>query len=391
VTEAGSGNPQTPTGATTTPVVTRRRRHFVVTVDPVSIAGVVVAVVAALFVFPIVRPAATGLTHLAIGVLLGLALFPLVVRVREKLQCRHTVAVAIVGGMVLLFAVLVGMVMGPPAVNQAEKFGRQLPETVQGLYDLPIVGPRLEKADAAHKVDKWVKDLPARIDSQTVSDVTRSLLTGAVALVTVVLIALAVLLDGEILVGRARRLLPDRARSRADEIARIFYRVIGKYFAGSLVVAVLAGVYILAVGLAFGVPLAPIAAMWMVLTDLIPQIGGFLGGAFFTILAVSQSVTVGVICLVLYLIYMNLENHVISPAIVGEAVDLSPPTTMLAALVGGAAAGIPGALFATPLAGAIKQLYLEFRFGHNTLDDKPRRRPIRNLLRRRRENTVTPP
>ena len=132
----------------------------------------------------------------------------------------------------------------------------------------------------------------------------------------------------------------------------------------------LAGIYILAVGLAFGVPLAPIAALWMVITDLIPQIGGFLGGAFFTVLAVSQSVTIGVVCLILYLIYMNLENHVISPAIVGEAVDLSPPTTMLAALVGGAAAGIPGALFATPLAGAVKQLYLEFRFGRTTLDDE---------------------
>lgn len=358
-----------------------------VTVEPVSILAVVVAAVAALFLFPLVRPAATGLTHLAIGVLLGLALFPLVIKVRERLHCRHTVAVAIVGGAVLLFAVLVGLVMGPPAVSQAEKFGKQLPETVRGLYDLPVVGPRLEHADAAGAVDKWVKDLPARVDSETVTDVTRSLLTGAVALVTVVLIALAVLLDGEILVGRASRLLPARARDRADEIARILYRVIGKYFAGSLVVAVLAGFYILAVGLAMGVPLAPIAALWMVLTDLIPQIGGFLGGAFFTVLAVSQGVTIGLVCLILYLIYMNLENHVISPLIVGEAVDLSPPTTMLAALVGGAAAGIPGALFATPLAGAVKQLYFEFRFDRTTLDDKPRRRPLRKFFSRFRKRT----
>jgi predicted PurR-regulated permease PerM len=80
---------------------------------------------------------------------------------------------------------------------------------------------------------------------------------------------------------------------------------------------------------------------------------------------------------------MNIENHVIQPAIVGEAVDLSPPTTMLAALVGGAAGGIPGALFATPLAGAVKQLYLEFRFGHTTLDERTRRQRIGQMLRRR--------
>jgi predicted PurR-regulated permease PerM len=386
VTDADSGNPTGESGAPDTTGESasagRRRRRFVVTIEPVSIVAIVVAAVAALFVFPLVRPAATGLTHLAIGVLLGLALFPLVVKVRERLRCRHTVAVAIVGGAVLFFAVLVGLVMGPPAVSQAEKFGKQLPETVEGLYDLPIVGPRLEKADAADAVDRWVQDLPARINSETVADVTRSLLTGAVALVTVVLIALAVLLDGEILVSRTRRLLPAPAREHADEVARILYRVIGKYFAGSLVVAFLAGMYILAIGLVMGVPLAPIAALWMVITDLIPQIGGFLGGAFFTVLAVSQGVTIGLVCLILYLIYMNLENHVISPLIVGEAVDLSPPTTMLAALMGGAAGGIPGALFATPLAGAVKQLYFEFRFDRTTLDDKPRRRPLRTFFRR---------
>jgi putative heme transporter len=253
---------------------------------------------------------------------------------------------------------------------------------VHGLYHLPIVGSRLEHADAAGTVQRWVKDLPARVDSDTISEVTQSLLGGAVALVTVVLVAVAVLLDGEILVRRVRDLIPASGRDRADEIARVFYRVIGKYFAGSLVVAVLAGVYILAIGLALGVPLAPIAALWMVLTDLIPQVGGFLGGAFFTLLAVSQSVTIGLVCLLLYLLYMNLENHVIQPAIVGQAVDLSPPTTMLAALVGGAAGGIPGALFATPLAGAVKQLYLELRFGHTTLDELPRRQRIRQMFRR---------
>jgi predicted PurR-regulated permease PerM len=302
--------------------------------------------------------------------------------VRNRLHCRHTVAVAIVGGAVLIFAVLVGVVMGPPAVSQAEKFGRQLPETVRGLYHLPIVGSRLQHADAAGTVQQWVKDLPARVNSDTISDVTRSLLGGAVALVTVVLVAVAVLLDGEILVRRVRGLIPASSRDRADEIARVFYRVIGKYFAGSLVVAVLAGVYILAIGLTMGVPLAPIAALWMVITDLIPQVGGFLGGAFFTLLAVSQSVTIGVFCLLLYLIYQNLENHVIQPAIVGQAVDLSPPTTMLAALVGAAAGGIPGALFATPLVGAVKQLYLEFRFGHTTLDETTRSQRIRQIFRR---------
>ena len=181
--------------------------------------------------------------------------------------------------------------------------------------------------------------------------------------------AFVVLLDGEFLVARVRRLVPARHRPQADWIGRTFYKVLAKYFAGSLLVAVLAGVYILAIGLILRVPLAPLAAVWMMVTDLIPQVGGFLGGAVFVLLGVTASPLTGVICLVLYVLYMNFENHILQPAIVGDAVNLSPPTTMLAALVGAAALGVPGAIVGTPIAGTAKGLYMEFRYGRVNLDD----------------------
>src|SRR5262249_57074830 len=104
------------------------------------------------------------------------------------------------------------------------------------------------------------------------------------------------------------------------------------------------------------------------------QIGGFLGGGFFVLLAATQGLGIGLICLVLFIVYQNLENHIIQPTIVGQAVDLSPPATMLAALVGGAAAGIPGALVATPLVAASKSLYMEIRWGRTAQPHRALRR-----------------
>ena len=101
--------------------------------------------------------------------------------------------------------------------------------------------------------------------------------------------------------------------------------------------------------------------MWTASTNLIPQIGGFLGGSFFVLLGLTEGPTTAVICVVYFLAYQQLENHVIQPVVVGEAVDLSPPATMLAALIGASAAGVPGALLATPIVGVIKALYLEVR------------------------------
>jgi predicted PurR-regulated permease PerM len=60
-------------------------------------------------------------------------------------------------------------------------------------------------------------------------------------------------------------------------------------------------------------------------------------------------------------LYLQIENHVIQPLVVGKSVKLSPPATMTAALVGVSAAGVVGALVAVPLVGALKVAYLELR------------------------------
>ena len=175
------------------------------------------------------------------------------------------------------------------------------------------------------------------------------MLGGLSATLLVLVTTVAVLLDGDALVRRGRRLVPPTRRDGADAVGRIVYRSIARYFAGSITVALLNGTVILTSGLILGIPLAPLAGIWAAITNLIPQIGGFLGGSFFVLLAFSASPLKGVIALCIFLAYQQLENHVIQPTIIGRAVHLTPPTTMLAALIGGAAAGVPGALVATPL------------------------------------------
>lgn len=345
---------------------------LVITLDPRAAIGVVVGVLGLSLLVALVGTSVRALTLVGVGVLLAFALEPLVKIVQRRLHCPRAVGVAVVVTIVLFgFGALV-FVMGPPAVKQAQEFGEELPQTVRDLYDLPVAGPRLRDADAATQVEEWADELPGRLDADRVGRATETVVNGVVAGFTVLLVAFVVLLDGEVLVRRLREAVPEKLRDRADSVGRVFYRVVGTYFAGSLLVAVIGGTFVLAVGLAFGVPLAPVAAVWYAMVSLIPQVGGFLGTSFFTILALSQGVLVGLIGLVLLLLYMNLENYVISPAVVGQSVNLSPPTTMLAALIGGTALGVPGALAATPLCGTVKALWLEYRFGEEVeLSRKP--------------------
>lgn len=333
----------------------------VLDLHPSSAAVALVALLATLAILELGQNAPSALTKVAVGSLLALALDPLVQRVRRRFRTSRATAVAVVGGgLVVVFAVIV-VLLAPQAIEQAEDLAQTLPETVERTYSWPLVGDRLEDADAAGRASELIEQLPGRLDDDALVRFAEAAIGGLQTLSLVVLVAIAVLIDGESLVARGRRLLPPRRRDHADELGRIAYRTIGSYFAGSLIVALLNGLVILAAGLALGVPLAPLAAVWASLTNLIPQVGGFLGGGFFVLLAVTDGPTTGVIAGIVFLVYQQVENNVVQPAIVGKRVNLSPPTTMLAALVGGAAAGVPGALAATPLVGTVKAIYLEAR------------------------------
>jgi len=326
--------------------------------------------------FALFRSAPEALTTIAVGSVFALALDPMVGAIRRNWGWPRSRSVLLVAGGAIVLVVTVVVGMGPQAVDQARKVTSDVPQTVREFYDLPVVGGWLEDNDAAARAAEAIEEVPGKISDRSVTRTVEGMVGGALSTVLVLGVTVAVLLDGDYLVAAIRRLVPHRWVNRVDEIGHVFYMAIAQYFAGSLVVAALMGVVVLALCLIFGVPLAPLAALWAMITDLIPQVGGFLGGALLGLLALTQGAFVFVVVVGLYVLYLTLENHVISPAIVGHAVDVSPPTSMLAALIGGAAAGVAGALVATPLVGATKQLYLQLRWGQQPFASE--RPPLRD-------------
>jgi putative heme transporter len=254
------------------------RPRLVVDIDPWSFVAVVVAASVAMAILNISSVAADMLTGIGVGVLVGVALAPVVSAVQRGWSLSRGIAAAVVGLVLALLIAVVVLLVAPATVRQSREFSRELPQTVEDMYSWPIVGERLEEADAATEVEEWIDDAPTNVDDETLADVGERLLGGVFSALVVLVTAIGVLVDGEIFVERIRALVPHNRKARADRMGRIVYATFGSYFAGSLFVAGLAGLVTLTAGLVIGVPLAPVAALWTTLTNLIPQIGGVLGG-----------------------------------------------------------------------------------------------------------------
>ena len=361
----------------------------IVSLTPRSALRISLAIFVAFFLIELARNIPDTLTRVALGVTFAFALDPVVSRIERRLHCSRPKAVFIVAAIALCTFALLVAVVGPRAVSEARGFSRELPETVDKLTTLPVVGDVLQRLDAPERIREWANDLPSRLDNDAIGNLLESLIGGLVSGLTVIVVAIATLSDGQVLVRRIKRLIPEAHRERAAIAGNIFRRTIGAYFAGSLLVSGIAATFVLTTGLALGVPLAPVAALWVLVVSLIPQIGGFLSASVFTILGFAESPGTGLACLVLYIVYMNIENHILAPIIVGKAVDLSAAATMLAALIGASAAGVPGAIIATPLVGTVKALYAELSSSGSQLE-QPEPLPhhkLRDFIRRKFRRT----
>ncbi|HVE94057.1 MAG TPA: AI-2E family transporter [Acidimicrobiales bacterium] len=339
------------------------RNRLTVDLDPRSALALVGAGVALLAVISVLRSVPRTGTAVAVAVIISIALDPLVTSISARFRVRRAIAVAMLSGATVVVAVIAAVLVAPAAINQAQDLGAELPAVLADLENVPIVGDDIARAGIPGTIERWVKALPDRLsgDATPISRAAGSAANGILAATLIGLLVTTILIDGPRLVGAAERVIPARHRRRTGRAGRVVREVVGRYVAGSLAVAGVAGCYVLIVGLVLGVPLAPLLAAWVALWDLVPQVGGAAGGIPFVLLGFAAGPGIGLACAVLFVLYLQIENNVIQPLLVGQAIKLSPPATMAAALIGVSAGGVIGALVAVPLTGAVKAIYLELR------------------------------
>lgn len=353
-------------------------------IDPRSYPMIILAILTLGIVSMLFSSIPRTFTALVVSLLFALAIDPVVNKVqywrewkilnrKNKEKVTHEplgryLAVAIVLGLFVVVVAFGSYMIAPKVVAQIQDFAEDIPKTVKGLKDIPIIGNRIGSAKNQENISKALKELPGRLSSKDspLGNIFQSVFNGAYLGLLFIMMCVALLLDGPRVVRNIRSLIPEKTKPAADRIAHALYRVIGKYMAGSIFVASLAGVVIGTTALILGVPLAPLLATWIIFTNLIPQIGGFLGAVPFVAFGFTVSPLTGAICLAIFLIYQQIENHIIQPIVIGKTVKISPPITMVAALLGVSVGGVLGAMLAVPFVGVVKAIAAEFDFPRGT-------------------------
>src|SRR6266545_3203136 len=275
------------------------------------VIGILVAVFAILQVLWIARHI---LAWIFIALFLALALNPAVDRVERRLK-RRGLATGIVYMAALAVIVAIGALFIPTLVNQVDDF--------------------------AHKVPEYLDDL------------TKG--RGRIAFLTFFM-----LLEGPRWVDRFYSLLNPASRSRWQTVGGDIYRTVGGYVTGNLLISLIAGTLTTIVLAITRVPYAIALGLIVAILDLIPLAGATIAAILVGTVAFLHSITAGIVVVIFFVVYQQIENHLLQPVVYGRTVQLSPLAVLISVLIGAELAGVLGALAAIPVAGTLQVVFLDW-------------------------------
>jgi predicted PurR-regulated permease PerM len=189
--------------------------------------------------------------------------------------------------------------------------------------------------------------------------VTNSVISGLIIIVLGPVMAFYLLVDLPRLRRGAMALIPPGRREEIKGLMDRIGQAVGGFFRGQLLVALFVGVAS-SIGLwAIGLPYWLLVGMVAGIFNLVPLVGPFIGGGLAVIIAlVSGEPLKAVWAALVLLAVQQIDNHLISPNVMGRTVQLHPVVVMLALLVGASFAGLFGMLVVVPLVAMAKIIFL---------------------------------
>lgn len=320
-----------------------------------------------------------------IGVALAFVLDPVVTFLQRRGIPRWA-------GVLISYVAVVGLLWGiialavPPLAAQSRELVDHLPELGDWLTkiqhdfldwyrSLPLPDDlRRMLEDAIASANQALGDAIREILAPTISALLRTA-AFLIGLVVIPVWLFFVLKDREALPSTVRRALPDAWGDDATNVLGLLAITGGRWVRGQLLLGAAVGAATL-IGLGalylvgfeefgrFALVLAVIAGI----LEWLPIIGPVVAAIPAVLIGLTISPAAALAAVVLYVAIQQLENHLLVPKVMGDAVDLHPAVLIVALVVGATLFGIAGAVLAAPVVAIGRDLY---RYTFARLDNQP--------------------
>jgi len=292
-----------------------------------------------------------------IALFLATGLNPAVEALRKRNMSRST-AVAVIFSSVILFVIFFALVVVPPVISQGTNLIESAPQLLQDLMKNETINQLNTQFGLIDTLQEKLKTITSdgTLLISTfggVIGVGKSVLSGFFTALTILVLTLYFITSLPQAIELGLSLVPASRRDRVGVLTNAIIGRVGAFVGSQILIAAMAAVFVVILATALGMP-SPIAiGMIVLVAALIPLIGHFLGCGIVTLIALTQSVWIGLIAFTAYVVYVQIENYIVTPRIMKRTLAVPGAVTIIAALIGSSLLGLVGGLLAVPVAASI--------------------------------------
>jgi predicted PurR-regulated permease PerM len=294
---------------------------------------------------------------IVVSLFLAAGLNPAVLFFQNR-NLSRTASVGAVMGLVLLFVAFFIAIAAPPLIEQGDQLISNAPQLVKDLNNNAFINDlnnRYGVIDSLEsKLDSIIKDGEFAITAfGGVIGVGKAVVSGVVSALTILILTLYFLASLPQVVQIGLKFAPASRRDRISKLVNAIITRVGSFVGGQSIIAALAAIFILFLGLLINMPYTGPLAMVVLVCGFIPLIGHFIGMTIVTLVSLTKSPSTAAIALIGYIVYVQFENYLITPKIMRKSLAIPGLVTIIAALLGTSLLGLAGGLLAVPIAAAI--------------------------------------
>ena len=292
-----------------------------------------------------------------ISIFLAAGLNPAVLFFQNR-GLKRGAAVGAVMACVLTFVAAFIAIAVPPLLDQGNQLIDNAPQLIKDLNNNAFINDLNIKYGVIDslqtRVDSIIKDGQFAITAfGGVIGVGKAVVSGLVSTITILTLTLYFLASLPQVVEISLKFVPASRRNRVSKLVNAIISRVGSFVGGQAIIAALAAIFILIMGLIIGMPYAGPLAVIVLVCGFIPLIGHFIGMTIVTLVSLTASISIAAIALSSYIIYVQIENYLITPRIMKRSLSIPGLVTIIAALLGTSLLGLIGGLLAVPIAAAI--------------------------------------
>jgi predicted PurR-regulated permease PerM len=292
-----------------------------------------------------------------ISLFLAMGLNPAVEALQSrKLKRASSVAIVVISALAIV--ALFALVVVPPVFSQANELIDSAPQLLDSLRNNATLNQLNQEYGFIDSLEKkfetWISDGQLLTGAfGGVLGVGRTVLSGAFSALTIMVLTLYFLASLPSVTKIFYRLAPASRRERVSRIGDAIISRVGAFVGSQVLIAALAAIFVFFLSLALELPYAAALGMVILFVALIPLIGHFIGASIVTLVALTQSPTKALLAILLYTLYVQIENYLITPRIMKRSLSIPGLVTIVAALLGTSLLGLVGGLLAVPIAAAV--------------------------------------